>query len=278
MSTITTTYNQYSFLTEDRRAAVRGFLDRQKARDNESGQAKPAGADDVAFSERSKKLADSGRLSPEEMERLSYEPFFTIETEDGGTIAIALARDPQAAEGEETYLAARVTVTKPDGTEEVLYLSMTPPPPPEEDEAEESAVEEDAEGQAQAVMVEDAEPSLKELIQKYGLDKIADPSESLAAAIQARIAAMIEASRETREEEEALNEARALREERKEIATEEAAADAEVSAEAFGEASGDEEDARSSGAVSVKTARSLASYARNSSVFTPGTGNFSRRY
>jgi len=265
MSSVISGYSNYSVLTEEQRTAGRSFLERHRAQAGEMGQGKKTDADAVDFSARSRNLAASGSLSREEMEAFSYSHLLEFETEDGRSISVDLAMDPDS---EERYLAARITVINADGSEEVLYVPFdTPPPPPPvaEDESEADAGEE---GQAEALAVvqaaaEEAQPSLMDLIEKYGLNKTADASEGIFAAIKARIEAMIEAARETAEEDEAQAAVRAEREERN---------------DASGEASDDAEIGQEVNQISGRVARSLAGYARVGAGFTTGMGSFSRRY
>lgn len=279
MSSVAATYNRYSFLTEEQRTTNLSALERYKTKQAEAAQTKPA-ADDVAFSTQGKELAAA--MSREEMEALSYSHLLEFETEDGGKVSVDLAMDPDS---EEKYLAARITVTRADGTEEVLYVPFTEG----EDETEETetqktareAAEAEAAGTAKnavAEATEEAQPSLLELIEQYGLNKTPDASDGLFAAIRARIEAMIEAAGETAEEQEALEAVTANREARNQTAEEISGTVGATAAEATG-ASG-----TTGGGVAIgeeispingRMARTLAKYA-NSANFS--MGSFSRRY
>ncbi|SBW04582.1 hypothetical protein KL86DPRO_20340 [uncultured delta proteobacterium] len=267
MSTVAATYTRQPLLAEDKSVTARIAQERQRLEAARTEQAKQGATDAAVFSEKGKQLAATS-LSKEEMEALSYAHLLEFETEDGGRVSVDLALDPALnPDGKEKYLAARVTITKPDGTEETLYVSFA-------EEAGETAAEEvvagetGAEDQALAAAAGEALPSLKELIEQHGLDKVADPSEGLFAAIKARIESMIKAAEETAKEAEALEAVKAGREERSAMA----AGDG-------GEESGDEVAVgQEVNAVSGKTARTLASYARTASSFSAGMGSFSRRY
>lgn len=269
MSTVATTYTRYPFLAEDKNIPSRIAQERQRLEAARAEQAKQGATDAAVFSEKGKQLAATS-LSKEEMEALSYAHLLEFETEDGGRVSVDLALDPDS---EEKYLAARVTITKPDGTEETLYVSFAE----DAEEAEEAEAKEvvagetDAEDEALAAATEEAMPSLRELIEQHGLDKIADASEGLFAAIKARIEAMIKAAEETAKEAEALEAVKAGREERNAMA-------AGDSGDGGAESGDDTAVGQEVNAVSGKTARTLASYARTASSFSAGMGSFSRRY
>ena len=274
MSTVTGSYSQYFLQTEEQRSAARAALERHRAENGISGPPKTANNDAVSFSEQGKMLAASSSMSREEMEALSYAHLLQFEAEDGSTVSVDLALDPDS---EERYLAARITITKPDGTEESLYISFDVIRGEKAGEneagaaaAEDAAEEEetDATAEALAAATEAAEPSLMELIEQYGLNKIADASEGLFAAIRARIEAMIQAAEETAEETEELEQIKEDREARADTA---AGSGQEASA-------GNTAVGQELNPVSGKTARGLAGYARSASTFTAGMGSFSRHY
>ena len=266
MSTVTTAYNQYFLQTEEQRAAARSALERHRTENGLSGPQKTGGNDAVSFSAQGRQLAAPSSLSQEEMEALSYAHLLQFETDDGATVSIDLGLAPDS---EETYLSARITITRPDGTEESLYIALdaarNEETPEAGEETGEEAVETDAQGAALAAATAEAEPSLMELIERYGLNKIEDASESLSAAIRARIESMIEAAEETKEETEELEAVKAGR-----------AANAEAAA---GETDGEPAAVgREINPVSGRTARGLAGYARSVSSFGTGMSSFSRHY
>ncbi len=149
------------------------------------------------------------------MESLAYAHLLQFKADDGSDIAVDLAMDPDS---EEKYLAARVTITRPDGSEESLYFSFDLVRAEEEAPAGQAAAttetEEDtgATDDAPAEAAREAQPSLTDLIHEYGLGNTSGASEGLFAAIRARIEAMIEASEDSAEEHEALEKIKAGRE------------------------------------------------------------------
>ncbi|MCC8195169.1 MAG: hypothetical protein LIP28_11050, partial [Deltaproteobacteria bacterium] len=175
-----------------------------------------------------------------------------------------LAMDPDS---EERYLAARVTVTKPDGAEEILSLPFEPEEAGTENAAEKAAGEAAAADEPPVAPKAEDRPSLMELIEQYGLNTVADASEGLFAAIRARIEASIAAAAETAEETETLEKVKTEREARN------SAADGAGGEPADGADGGGEINA-----VTGKTARTLASYARAASLGSGSISRFSRHY
>lgn len=271
MSTVATAYARYPFLTEDKNVTARIAQERQRLEAARAEQAKqgPGDAavfseDAAVFSEKGKQLASS--LSREEMEALSYAHLLQFETEDGGVIRVDLALDPDS---EEKYLAARVAITKPDGTEETLYIPFAEAAEEGGETGEEGASgETDAEDALLAAAAGEAQPSLKDLIEQYGLNKIAGASEGLSAAVKARIQSMITAAEKTAEESENMEKLKDGREEHAGMVVGDGAAEPAIDA-AVG---------REINPISGKTARTLASYARTASSYSAGMGSFSRRY
>lgn len=259
MSTVTTTYNRYSTLENDPQYAVRAAMERFKKSQSEE-VAKKKNDDLVAFSDQGKALAASAPRSREELEALAYEPLLRFQTEDGSLVTVDLAREGE--EGEELYTAARLTVTGPDGSVMTLYVSGDAGQP----EAEETSEEESPD----AAPAEETVPSLLELIEEYGLNKTADASEGLFAAIRARIEAMIEAAEETVEETEALEKIHAERESRNETASGTGATEGEDDAQ---------RTRMEGGSTGASRSRTLSSYTRNAAApLTAGMSRFSRHY
>ncbi len=228
----------------------------------------------VAFSEHGKALAASSSRSREELVGLIYESLLRFEAEDGSVVTLDLALEGE--EGEEQYTAARVTITRPDGSAETLYFSRDGLAARPKAEATEEPLEETAEEALEnksdnpvATATEKAVPSLMELIEEYGLNKIADASEGLLAAIRARIEAMIEAAEETAEETETLEKVKGERESRNEAASATGTATEEETPETRSEG----------GSTGASRARTLSSYTRNATAsFHESSGKFSRHY
>ena len=273
MSTVPVIYNRYSFLTEDQHAAGRiaSTYDRLRSQENTETE-KPANTDEIAFSDKGRQLAGSSSLSREYMEGLHYEPLLTFGTEDGSTVSVDLASE---GEGDDArYSAVCITITKPDGSEESLYISfdMTGIGEESQDDAAEAAAQAETAGEtgetAKAEETGEIVPSLLELVEQYGLNKVPDASEALFAAIKARIEAMIEAAAETAEETEELEQIKAAREERGEAAAA-PAAEGEQGTEETGN------NYRSGGSANVIVGYTSRGRASASHV---NLANFSRRY
>ena len=208
MAVISYEYGRYSISDKDRYlAGLEAAPGGREGREKGGGVAILSEADAAAFSTEAVALA-TGRSRPaDELQGLAYEPLLSFPMEDGGNVLVEAAWDGEDAG--QTCTALKITVTRADGEEEVIYLDYREAvtAPGEERATAEAETEETEEAVETAESAEqeavDNASSLAAAMARHGLGQT-DPEAGLRLLdiIRARVAAMEEASRETREVQE----------------------------------------------------------------------------